>query len=218
MDNGISDMLSGVLSDPGAMNKIMTLMPAVAQMMNGGGSDSSGNSNNSNNSNQTANEKENNTAETATADDLLSNAEVAAAFKNLITAINSASVTPEASASAAPAAVATAQPAPETQQFSPDKIANIVNMLGSAAKTGDNNPVGDSPAENTDDPNAKIEKTLDTLKNFSSATSPENDHRSKLLLALKPFLKDARKTKIDTAIKYMNAAKIISLFGKNGFV
>jgi hypothetical protein len=63
-----------------------------------------------------------------------------------------------------------------------------------------------------------IEKTLATLKNVSAVASPENDHRAKLLLSLKPFLGETRKIKIDTAIKYINAAKIISSFGKNGFV
>ena len=178
MDGGISNMISSVLSNPDALNKLMTAMPAVAQMMNGGGlNDSAGSQNYANKAK---------TVETTAAnahipaEDLMADSEVAAALKNLITALNRAS--------------AAAKPA--------ETIAAIPAMA----------------AGSPDDKDEKIEKTLDTLKNFSSATNPESDNRSKLLLALKPFLKDTRKTKIDTAIKYMNAAKIISLFGKNGFV
>ena len=63
-----------------------------------------------------------------------------------------------------------------------------------------------------------IEKTLSTLQNVTALANPENDHRAKLLLSLKPFLGESRRTKIDTAIKYINAAKIFSSFSKNGFV
>ena len=223
MDNGISDMLNGVLSNPDALNKIMTLLPAVSQIMNGGGS---------NNANAAEKEKivettavpvEPNAGISAisaiSAESLLENEEVAAAFKNLITAINAASEKEKSGESKEDAKSEETEEKPDAAaafapSFSPDKLAGIMNMLGSSGIAGQNPAVGGAPAGM----GAGIEKTLDTLKNFSSATSPESDNRSKLLLALKPFLKDARKTKIDTAIKYMNAAKIITLFGKNGFV
>ena len=189
MDSGISDMLNSVLSNPDALNKIMTLMPAVTQMMNSGGSNNSGNQNNqipekivettTINASANAPQPENN----ITAENLMANAEVINAFKNLITVMNAASKPP-------PTAAAT-----------------------STATTEEN-----KAEEISSNPNINIEKTLDTLKNFTSVTSPESDRRLTLLLALKPFLRDGRKTKIDTAVKYMNAAKIINTFGKNGFV
>ena len=202
MDGGISDMINGVLSNPDSLNKIMTLMPVVAQIMNNGGS-----------SDAQGKIVETTTVNTAItgpkpdipAENLMADAEVMAALKNLIAAINKAGeIKPEA----VPAMAAASEP-PKTDNINIDKnkIENIVNMLGGSASAKSEAP-----------DNSRIEKTLDTLKNFTSATSPENDHRSKLLLALKPFLKDGRKGKIDTAIKYMNAAKIIGMFGKNGFV
>jgi len=63
-----------------------------------------------------------------------------------------------------------------------------------------------------------IERALSALKGVGGFTSPEHDHRVKLLLALRPFMQNNRRTKIDHAIKYMNAAKIFSLLGKKGFV
>ena len=178
MDGGISDVLNGVLSNPDALNKIMALMPAVAQMMNGGGS------NNINTEKIIDAAPVNANKPDISADNLMANAEVMTALKNLITAIsNTASANNNA-------------------ELKPEAI---------PAVSIPNVPVNN----NTEN---KIEKTLDTLKNFSSATSPESDHRLRLLLALKPFLKEGRQTKIDSAIKYMNAAKIINMFGKNGFV
>lgn len=99
-----------------------------------------------------------------------------------------------------------AEPAPEARAAPAADFGSLLSSLTgglSGAKEGQS---------------ANVERALDTLKGFSSATAPEKDDRMKLLLALKPFMRDTRKGKIDTAIKYMSAAKIINLFGKNGFV
>lgn len=66
--------------------------------------------------------------------------------------------------------------------------------------------------------NFDIEKALGVLKNVSAETSPQKDNRIQLLLSLKPFMKDGRKQKIDMAVKYLNAAKVFNMFGKNGFI
>jgi len=235
MDGGITEMINGVLSNPDALSKIMTLMPAVAQMMNGGGSNNLNNINSLNAPNQ---EKQEKIVETTavnksgaanggiSAENLMANEKVMSAFKNLLAALNEANETNETPPNDGDGVPASSfQNANNTNNnnnnnnnINADNIANIASMLGSAMKSQGN---GGSPADginHSQTENSGIEKTLDTLKNFTSATNPENDHKSKLLLALKPFLKDGRKTKIDTAIKYMNAAKIINLFGKNGFV
>ena len=202
MDSGISEMISGILSNPDALNKIMTLMPAVAQMMNGGGLN---NLNNPGNSSQEQEKVIETTAAPAnpdmSAENLMANEEVMTALKNLIAALNAASANNNNNNDAV-----------MTSAFQ-----NLSSMINTA-NNNQSNQSNQSQDESANNGTGAIEKTLDTLKNFSSATSPESDHRSKLLLALKPFLKDTRQTKIDTAIKYMNAAKIINLFGKNGFV
>ena len=214
MDSGISEMISGVLSNPDAINKIITMMPAVAQMMNSGG---------------LKKEKivettviDKNKPETPdnniSAESLMANENVMNALKNLISALNDASANnnniSENNENTETGDKPDNNDAVMTSANVNNNFENIVNMLGSALNSQNNQTNQDDSANI----NSGIEKTLDTLKNFSSATSPEGDHKSKLLLALKPFLKDDRKNKIDTAIKYMNAAKIINLFGKNGFV
>lgn len=196
MDSNISDLLGGVLSNPEMMSKVQTLLPLVSQMMKSSGT---------------------NTSETpappvqpapvinqaAQPDNVMANANVAAAIQNLITALNASNQSNQANQSSQSNQTATpvqdAVPvfaAQTQQQFEPEELPQ--------------------PEINSDAIN--IEKTLNTLKNVSAVASPENDHRAKLLLSLKPFLKESRRTKIDTAIKYINAAKIFSMFGKNGFV
>jgi len=193
VDSGISDMINGVLSNPDSLNKIMTLMPAVAQAINNGGVSNP----------QEIPDKQFKQQKTSdlSAENLMSNSEVAAAFKHLITALNAASVNDTADIK---------EEVRDENAVNPEALASLASQFANA--DGINN------INNAANNNSAIEKTLDTLKNFSSATSPESDHRLKLLLALKPFMKDGRKSKIDSAIKYMNAAKIIKMFGKNGFV
>ena len=52
---------------------------------------------------------------------------------------------------------------------------------------------------------------LKLQKIMSLSGNNEND-KSKLLLSLKPFLKDERKNKVDKAVQLMNISKIISVF------
>lgn len=170
-----------------------------------------------------------------TPENLMADENVMAALKNLVLALNSANP-------ASPVSPASPPPTQPIQNDIPppnDAImtSSIVNNISQLLKNNQNSQNsqnnsntqaqtanGMNAENNTDNqnnpnnPNNHIEKTLDTLKNISSVTSPDSDHRAKLLLALKPFLKDGRQTKIDTAIKYMNAAKLFSMFGKNGFV
>jgi hypothetical protein len=207
VDNGISEMLNSVLSNPESLGKIMAMMPAVAQMMNAGSPNPLNNQEPAPVAALSA-PAPSNTDTAAAASDITANAEVMNALKNLVAVLNSASSASVPSSDAAVPAMA-AITADNNSNNNNNNIAGIAEKIEQIEQI-------EKTAEKPD--TAGIEKTLDALKNFSSATSPENNHRTKLLLAIKPFLKDGRKTKIDTAIKYMNAAKIISMFGKNGFV
>jgi len=84
LDSGISDMINNVLSNPDALNKIMTLMPAVTQMMNSGGT------NNVNQEKIVETTAVNKPADVST-ENIMANAEVMNAFKNLINVMNTAS-------------------------------------------------------------------------------------------------------------------------------
>jgi hypothetical protein len=79
------------------------------------------------------------------------------------------------------------------------------------------NAFRDEPQEKTEDKNDgggfdfDPSMLLKLQKIMSLSGNNEND-KSKLLLSLKPFLKDERKNKVDKAVQLMNISKIISVF------
>jgi predicted protein tyrosine phosphatase len=129
---------------------------------------------------------------------------VAAALKNLISALNAANKPPESAA--------------QNQHIQHNPAVNPNAVPAFAQQQTVSNPAAEQTESPVQPVQPIIERTLDTLKNASAIANPENDHRAKLLLSLKPFLKESRQNKIDMAIKYLNAAKILNAFGKNGFV
>lgn len=206
MDANMADLIGGVLSNPEMMNKVKTLLPLVSQMVKS----------------DTPQPVENAVSQIHPAPvinqpvqpaNIMFDENVADAIQNLIAALSSASPPPQIAGYDAPGAQQNQEAVPvfaQTQQ-PPDIITpppqsepvNPVNIADIIADTGSS---------------INIEKTLDTLKNVTAVANPENDHRAKLLLSLKPFLNESRRIKIDTAIKYINAAKILTSFGKNGFL
>lgn len=53
---------------------------------------------------------------------------------------------------------------------------------------------------------------LKMQKILSLSNSDNENEKAKLLLSLKPFLKEERRDKVDKAVKLMNISKIISAF------
>ena len=196
MDANMSDLIGGVLSNPEMMNRITTLLPLVTQMMKSDESppapvpalQSAPQNPRSDSSNQS---------------NPLANENVAAAVQNLIAALNSSNQPIQPIQSNPP--IEPIEPIEPAEQVEQTEKTEKIEKVEKSEKAEPLNTIN-------------IEKTLDTLKNVTAVASPENDHRAKLLLSLKPFLNDSRRVKIDTAIKYINAAKILTTFGKNGFV
>ena len=69
-----------------------------------------------------------------------------------------------------------------------------------------NNPFG----------NIDIETIMKMQKIISTMNESKNDSRTNLLLSLKPYLKESRKSKIDQYIQFMKMEKIIEMFGNSG--
>lgn len=53
---------------------------------------------------------------------------------------------------------------------------------------------------------------LSDLKSLAGKIGSANDSRSRLLLSLKPYMRDTRKSSIDNAIKILNLTRIAGLF------
>ncbi len=89
-----------------------------------------------------------------------------------------------------------------------DKKAQLMEIM---------NAFRDEPQEKTEEKSSDVGFDFDPSmllkfqKIMSLSGNNEND-KAKLLLSLKPFLKEERKSKVDKAVQLMNISKIISVF------
>ena len=59
--------------------------------------------------------------------------------------------------------------------------------------------------------------TIMKMKSVMDAmNSKKNDPRAKLLMSLKPYLKDSRKQKLDQYVQLLNMSSVFELFKENG--
>ena len=56
----------------------------------------------------------------------------------------------------------------------------------------------------------KMKSVMDAMN------SKKNDPRAKLLMSLKPYLKDSRKQKLDQYVQLLNMSSVFELFKENG--
>jgi hypothetical protein len=87
---------------------------------------------------------------------------------------------------------------------SPDdlkKIMNIVGSLGLGKSDGIETEVTEKSSESVDD--------ISDTSTVTRLLSQGKNERMSLLSALKPFLKDDKKEKVDTLIRLLNAAEIL---------
>lgn len=92
--------------------------------------------------------------------------------------------------------------------ISPETISTMLQMLGN--KT--NSETNTDTSENKSTPNIDFE-TIMKIKTAFDKMNNKEDPRSKLLLALKPYLKESRKEKIEQYIQFFNISKVIDIFG-----
>lgn len=92
--------------------------------------------------------------------------------------------------------------------ISPEMISNMVKMLGAKNNSEDKN----TEESNNSAPNIDFE-TIMKFKNIFDKMNSKDDPRTKLLLALKPYLKESRKEKVEQYIQFFNISKVIDIFG-----
>jgi len=111
----------------------------------------------------------------------------------------------------------------------PDNIKNILNSLNSNKDNNDSQHNSNTNfTNNTNNNNTSYNQNTDTSNPFENIdfntifkiknimNSQTNDSRTNLLLALKPYLKETRKNKIDTYIKLINMGKILENLDLSG--
>lgn len=95
---------------------------------------------------------------------------------------------------------------------------NLKDLIGNINNNNDNNC--NKSNNSTDDVSSfnlnNIDiKTFLKIKNALDKLNSMDNPNTKLLLALKPYLKDNKKEKIDQYIKLMNISSLLEVFNKN---
>ena len=80
----------------------------------------------------------------------------------------------------------------------PDDIKSIINNMQSS---------------NNDSPNIDIATVMKMQNIMSKMKNNENDDMSKLLLSLKPYLRDNKKNKVDELIKMEKMSQLFDILG-----
>ena len=97
----------------------------------------------------------------------------------------------------------------DNPSISPETISNMIKMLG---LNNSNNTENTDNSENNSMPNIDIETVL-KFKTIFDKMNSKDDPRARLLRALKPYLKESRKEKVEQYIQFFNISKVIDLFG-----
>lgn len=97
-----------------------------------------------------------------------------------------------------------------------NKISDILSNLNSSDKSSSSND--SSTSSNSDDLHSNIDiNTILKIKEImDKINSTHNDKRSNLLLALKPYLRKSRQSKLDQYMKLLNMAPLLEIFKNSG--
>lgn len=93
----------------------------------------------------------------------------------------------------------------ENPSISPEAINNIMNMIK-------NNNKENSSETNSNSTNNIDMETIMKLKSVLDKVNTRDDPRSNLLLSLKPYLKESRKSKVEQYIQLFNMTKVLDIF------
>ena len=96
----------------------------------------------------------------------------------------------------------------------PDNLKDILNNINSDNKSCNNSNNSDDDVSSFDFNNIDIQTFL-KLKSALDKMNSKNNPNTKLLLALKPYLKENKKEKLDQYIKLMNVSSILEVLNNN---
>lgn len=104
-----------------------------------------------------------------------------------------------------------------------DSNNNLQNIINNVSFNKDNNNSSDanstnasSSVDSSDNLNIDFETIMKMKSIMEAMNSKKNDPRAKLLMSLKPYLKDSRKQKLDQYIQLLNMSNVFELFKENG--
>lgn len=93
-----------------------------------------------------------------------------------------------------------------------NKVNEILNSLKSNDKSSSSNESNKNSSEKPTTSDIDINTILKIKEMMDKINSSHNDKRSNLLLALKPYLRKSRQTKLDQYMKLLNMAPLLEMF------
>lgn len=99
-------------------------------------------------------------------------------------------------------------PESSNPSISPEILQNLLNMLNS------NNSSETQNSSNSTNIDINMLMKMKTI--MDKMNNNKEDPRASLLLSLKPYLKDSRKSKIEQYVKLFNMTKVMEIFNSSG--
>lgn len=96
-----------------------------------------------------------------------------------------------------------------------DKISGIMKILNSDNSQSESETsvhTQESAERNTDIPAITPEMIMAAQSIMSKLSSNNDDDRSRLLMSLKPYMRESRQSSIDSAVKMLNLAQMSQFF------
>lgn len=108
----------------------------------------------------------------------------------------------------------TADSSSNNSSISPETINNLMTMLNSHSNDKSDNSTNSN--ENKEQNNSGIDfDTIMKFKTIMDKMNSKDDPRTKLLVSLKPYLKESRKIKVDQYIQFFKMSQVIDMFSKS---
>lgn len=101
----------------------------------------------------------------------------------------------------------------------PDNIKDVINNFNSSSDSTSANNQETSHAEGSSSPNSMPNIDIETLlkvKSIMDKMNSKDDPRANLLLSLKPYLNNNRKSRLDQYIQFLNLSKVMEAFYSSG--
>ena len=102
-----------------------------------------------------------------------------------------------------------------SNSINPEMLKNIMNMFNNSTNSNTSNEANTSN-NSSSAPNIDINTLLKMKSIMDKINTNKNDPRSNLLLSLKPYLKESRKSKVEQYVQLFNMTKVIDAFNQNG--
>ena len=102
-----------------------------------------------------------------------------------------------------------------SNSINPEMLQNIMKFFNNSNFQGNSNTNNDVN-QSSSMPNIDMNTLLKMKSIMDKMNNSKNDPRANLLLSLKPYLKESRKSKVEQYVQLINMTKIMEVFNENG--